>query len=413
MARVLAMPEDSFGQLVLSVERDPLFRKFLHTDDPRRKLFSYQRFPRTGLTSGFLEMRDDVSPATGDADIQSLLDEKRDLIDLCHRIGRSNFETYFLYADRTGSPETIAKACGLTPEEAKRLLDLTTQIGIRAEFYNAPNASPANYNAFSRVAHIERDGDVFSIRYTSLRYGRGRYAINYEKMEALKKDPSLTPADKRALRKLVQSMELVNARRSTMNQILDAITEHQKNFLVSGKEEDLKDFTQDRLAARLGVHPSTVCRAVASKAIIAGFNVRPAGKAASLAEENKIEIRLYSIIYNAVDDVKGAMEGLLPANLVEKQIGKAEVRQIFKIRGLVIAGSYVIQGTVKRTANARLVRDNVVVWSGKLAGLKRIKDDAKEVAEGFECGISLEGYTDIKEKDVVECYEIEEVKQKL
>lgn len=272
IARILSMPEDSFGQLVLSVERDPLFRKFLHTDDPRRKLFSYQRYPRTALTSGFLEMRDDVSPATGDADIQSLLDEKRDLIDLCHRIGRSNFETYFLYADRTGSPETIARACGLTPEEAKRLLDLTTQIGIRAEFYNAPGTTPENYNAFSRVAHIERDGNAFSIRYTSLRYGRGRYAINYEKMEALKKDPSLTPAEKKALRKLVQSMELVNARRSTMNQILDAITEHQKNFLASGKEEDLKDFTQDRLASQLGVHPSTVCRAVASKAILAPWN---------------------------------------------------------------------------------------------------------------------------------------------
>ncbi len=272
MARVLSMPEDSFGQLVLSVERDPLFRKFLHTDDPQRKLFSYQRFPRTGLTAGFLEMREDVSPAVGDADIQSLLEEKRDLIDLCHRIGRSNFETYFLYADRTGSPDTIARACGLTSEEAKRLLDLTTQIGIRAEFYNAPSTTPENYNAFSRVAHIERDGDAFSIRYTSLRYGRGRYAIHYEKMEALKKDPSLTPAEKRALQKLVQSMELVNARRSTMNQILDAVTEHQKTFLNSGKEEDLKDLTQDRLAANLGVHPSTVCRAVASKAILTPWN---------------------------------------------------------------------------------------------------------------------------------------------
>ncbi len=272
IARVLSMPEDSFGQLVLSVERDPLFRKFLHTDDPRHKLFSYQRYPRTGRTSGFLELRDEASPATGDADIQSLLEEKRDLIDLCHRIGRSNFETYFLYADRTGSPETIARACGLTPEEAKRLLELTTQIGIRAEFYNAPNTTPENYNAFSRVAHIEREGETFTIRYTSLRYGRGRYAINYEKMEALKKDPSLTPAEKRALRKLVQSMELVNARRSTMNQILDAVTEHQKNFLTTGREEDLKDFTQDRLAANLGVHPSTVCRAVASKAILAPWN---------------------------------------------------------------------------------------------------------------------------------------------
>ena len=135
MARVLSMPEDSFGQLVLSVERDPLFRKFLHTDDPQRKLFSYQRFPRTGLTAGFLEMREDVSPAVGDADIQSLLEEKRDLIDLCHRIGRSNFETYFLYADRTGSPETIARACGkshvhnLEPED---LVALTVEAAAMA-----------------------------------------------------------------------------------------------------------------------------------------------------------------------------------------------------------------------------------------------------------------------------------------
>jgi hypothetical protein len=272
IARVLSMPEDSFGQLVLSVERDPLFRKFFHTDDPRFKLFSYQRYPRTGLTAGFLELRDETSPATGDADIQSLLDEKRDLIALCHRIGRSNFETYFLYADKTGSPETIARACGLTPEEAKRLLELTTQIGIRAEFYSAPATTPENYTAFSRIAHIERDGAAFAIRYTSLRYGRGRYAINYDKIETLKKNPSLTAAEKRALRKLVQSMELVNARRSTMNQILDAVVDHQKNFLVSGREVDLKDFTQDRLAAKIGVHPSTVCRAVASKAVLAPWN---------------------------------------------------------------------------------------------------------------------------------------------
>ena len=272
IARVLSLPEDSFGHLVLSVERDPLFRKFLHTDDPRRKLFSYQRFPRSGLTAGFLEMKEDISPAAGDADIQSLLDEKRDLIELCHRIGRSNFETYFLYADRTGSPETIARACGLTTDETQRLLDLTTQIGIRAEFYNAPQAAPENYNAFSRIAHIERDGEGFSIRYTSLRYGRGRYAINYEKMDALKKDPSLTPAEKRGLRKLVQSMEFINARRSTMNQILEAVMAHQQRFLASGREEDLRDLTQDRLAAQLGVHPSTVCRAVASKAVLAPWN---------------------------------------------------------------------------------------------------------------------------------------------
>jgi len=153
--------------------------------------------------------------------------------------------------------------------------------------------------------------------------------------------------------------------------------------------------------------------AIAAKAIVIGFNVRPAGKATSLAEENKVEIRQYSIIYNAVDDVKGAMEGLLTPTLVEKQLGKAEVRQLFKVKGVAVAGSFVTQGKVVRGAKVRLVRDGVVGYDGKLAVLKRFKEDVKEVVEGFECGISLEDFNDIKEKDVLECYEIEEIKQKL
>jgi translation initiation factor IF-2 len=153
--------------------------------------------------------------------------------------------------------------------------------------------------------------------------------------------------------------------------------------------------------------------AIASKGIIIGFNVRPAGKAASLAEENDVEIRLYNIIYNAIDDVRLAMEGLLPATLVEKNNGKAEVRQLFKIKGEVIAGSYVTEGTFKRAGQVRVVRDSVVIHVGKVASLKRFKDDAKEVPEGMECGISVESFTDLKEKDILESFEVEEVKQKL
>jgi translation initiation factor IF-2 len=153
--------------------------------------------------------------------------------------------------------------------------------------------------------------------------------------------------------------------------------------------------------------------AIASKAILIGFNVRPAGKSQALAEENKVEIRLYSIIYDAVDDVKSAMEGLLPTTKVEKTTGKAEVRAIFKIRGVVVAGCYVTEGKIVRGNSARVLRDGAVVWDGKMAALKRFKDDAKEVAEGFECGISLDGWSDVKEKDIIESYEIEEIKQKL
>ncbi len=153
--------------------------------------------------------------------------------------------------------------------------------------------------------------------------------------------------------------------------------------------------------------------AVASRAIIIGFNQRPAGKASSLAEENKIEIRTYSIIYNAVDDVRGAMEGLLPPTLQEKVLGHAEVRQLFKVKGQGIAGAFVLDGLMRRGCKARLLRDGEMLWEGKMAALRRFKDDAKEVLEGFECGISLDGYGDLKEKDVIEAFEIEEIKQKL
>ena len=167
-------------------------------------------------------------------------------------------------------------------------------------------------------------------------------------------------------------------------------------------------------AAVGGITEGDVNLAVASKAIIVGFNVRPAGKAGQLAETEGVEIRLYNIIYNAVDDIKSAMEGLLPATKVEKQLGRAEVRQVFKITKIgVVAGCMVVQGTMKRTADARLIRDNVVVWTGRLSGLRRFKDDVKEVEQGFECGISLEGYQDIKERDIVESFEIEEIKTKL
>ncbi len=159
-----------------------------------------------------------------------------------------------------------------------------------------------------------------------------------------------------------------------------------------------------------GITEGDVNLAVASKAIIVGFSVRPAGKAASLAESEDIEIRLYNIIYNAVDDVKKAMQGLLAPTLVEKPLGKAEVRQVFKIGKLgTIAGCMVLDGTVKRSGKARVVRDAVQVWEGKLSGLRRFKDDVSSVDNGFECGIMLEGYNDLKPADIVECFEVEEV----
>ncbi|HKY38616.1 MAG TPA: translation initiation factor IF-2 [Polyangiaceae bacterium] len=154
--------------------------------------------------------------------------------------------------------------------------------------------------------------------------------------------------------------------------------------------------------------------AVAAGAIIIGFNVRPAGKASALAQKENIQIRHYTIIYNVVDEVKAAMEGLLAPTMVEKNIGKAEIRQVFKTsKAGAIAGSMVVEGVIKRAAGARLLRDGASIWQGKIGSLKRFKDDAKEVKEGFDCGIGLDGFSEFKEGDIIEAFEVEEVKQTL
>jgi translation initiation factor IF-2 len=159
-----------------------------------------------------------------------------------------------------------------------------------------------------------------------------------------------------------------------------------------------------------GITENDVNLASASEAIIIGFNVRPAGQAAATAKKQNVDMRMYKIIYEAVDEVKAALAGLLAPKLVDKELGKAEVRQTFAIPKIgTIAGCYVTDGKLVRNAKVRLVRDSVMIWEGKLGSLKRFKDDAREVASGYECGLSLEGYNDVKERDVIECFETEEV----
>jgi translation initiation factor IF-2 len=159
-----------------------------------------------------------------------------------------------------------------------------------------------------------------------------------------------------------------------------------------------------------GITESDVSLAKASSAVIIGFNVRPAGKSQQLAEQEGVDIKLYQVIYDAIDDVKKAMVGMLSPVLREKLLGRAEVRQVFTIpKAGTIAGAFVTEGKVTRKAQLRLIRDSVVVFTGKVGSLRRFKDDASEVAQGYECGISIDGYGDLKEGDVIEAFEIESV----
>ena len=161
------------------------------------------------------------------------------------------------------------------------------------------------------------------------------------------------------------------------------------------------------------ISETDVTLASASDAVIIGFNIRPEPKAAALAEKEGVEVRLYTVIYEAINEMREAMEGLLAPTYREKSLGRAEVRKTFTVPGGTIAGSMVVDGKITRNGRARLVRDGRVVWEGKIGSLRRFKDDAREVSTGYECGIGLENYNDVKPEDVIEAFEMEAVARKL
>ena len=193
---------------------------------------------------------------------------------------------------------------------------------------------------------------------------------------------------------------------------------------VDGSIEALSDSLQKLSTEKVQVNiihkavgqisESDVLLASASNAYIIGFQVRPSSTARKLAEKEEIQIRLYSVIYKAIEEMRDAMEGLLSAKIEESIVGTAEIRETFKISKIgTIAGCFVTEGKIFRSSKVRVLREGIVVYTGLLGSLKRFKDDVKEVAKGYECGLNIDKFNDIKVGDVVEAYEDVEVKQTL
>ena len=187
---------------------------------------------------------------------------------------------------------------------------------------------------------------------------------------------------------------------------------------VEAVKSSLEKLSNDEVKVKVvhsavgAINESDVMLASASNAIIVGFNVRPEGNAKTRAEHDKVDIRLYRIIYDCIEEIEAAMKGMLAPKFREVVLGHAEVRQTFKVSGIgTIAGCYVKQGKITRSADVRLVRDGIVIYEGKIDSLRRFKDDAKEVSEGYECGIGLERYNDIKEGDIIEAFVNEEIER--
>lgn len=188
---------------------------------------------------------------------------------------------------------------------------------------------------------------------------------------------------------------------------------------VEALKQSLLKLSNDEVVIKIihggvgAINESDVTLASASNAIIIGFNVRPDATAKEIADHEGVDLRLYRVIYNAIEDVEAAMKGMLDPIFEEKVLGHAEVRQTFKASGVgTIAGAYVQDGIFERNCSVRLTRDNVVMFDGPLASLRRFKDDVKEVRAGYECGFVFENYNDIQEGDSVEAYKMVEVERK-
>jgi translation initiation factor IF-2 len=226
--------------------------------------------------------------------------------------------------------------------------------------------------------------------------------------------------------------EIARSRKLTLDDLYAKIKEgeiRELNIIIKGDvqgsveamKDALENITHPQVKVRVihssvgGINESDVMLATASSAIIIGFNVRPELKAYQVAEKEGVDVRLYNVIYEAIEDVKKALEGMLEPTLKEKNLGRAEVRQIFPISRIgTVAGCYVLDGTISRSSDGtRIIRDNIVIYDGKISSLKRFKEDVREVQAGYECGIMIENFNDLKVGDILENYIIEKIAAKL
>ncbi len=269
------------------------------------------------------------------------------------------------------------------------------------------SAKPSTPVEITGLTEVPQAGDIF---YEVKDEKTAKHLI--EKRKRQEREKAINAMSKVTLDNLFSQMEAGDLK--TLNLIVKADVQGSVEAIKQSMEKLSNEEVKVKVihAAAGAVTESDVTLAKVSNAIIIAFNVRPMPTAKEMAEKEEIQIKQYSVIYQAIDDVEAAMKGMLAPKFEEHIIGNAEVRQTFKISNVgTIAGAYVIDGKLERNAGVRVLRDNVVIHDGKLASLKRFKDDAKEVTKGYECGIQIEKYNDIKEGDIIEAYIMEEIKR--
>lgn len=274
LASFIELGEKNFSEYVREVEKDPIFIKLLSPDDENRRVITCKSFPMAVFELSNIAMEEELSCDRSPVDVETLLSGKSGITTLIKKVGLVKFEKYFLGCEALFSASKISADCGISVREVENLREFLDELSVRSEFFHPSGLAPESRLDYAKIAEIEYDGKSdFLINFYSHKYVSGRYIINNVKLSALKKKEAFYREENQRIGKLLEKIELINARKSTIFQILRRIIQVQKNYLYSGDEKFLVPYTQKRLSEDIGMDNSVVCRAIYGRSIVTPHKV--------------------------------------------------------------------------------------------------------------------------------------------
>jgi RNA polymerase sigma-54 factor len=262
-------PEETFYRYIRATEKDPLFQRLIAIPRKDKWVVRLQRLPSSSWQTEMLGFREELSADTGSLDVESLLGENKDLLPVIQSLGIESFEKYFLYNEVMLPSETVAAECGIDLSTVERINELINDLSIRSEFYSPSGRQGNSARRYARIATIDlSDPNCFTIRYIAPRFAQGKYVIHYDNLNHLIKEGYFSDEEIASVERLLQRLEIINARKTTLHQLVTLITEVQGKYLSTGDSRYLRPFTQKAAAEMIRVDESMVSRAVFFRSIV-------------------------------------------------------------------------------------------------------------------------------------------------
>ncbi len=268
VATLMKLPEHAFSSFVKQIEEDPVFKRLFAPSDQSPRVVCYQRFANASCALNLYEFKEEINRDEGSFDIEKLMHERKEVADIIRTIGAPNFEKYFLYNDEGYSLEAAGAACGISQDAAQKVNAVLDMLSVHGEFYHPSAVHYESRITYYKVALLQEDGmGGFAIKFYSPRFTRGKYVIDYNRYNALKKASQFSDEELTRMNWILKNLEIINARKSTLYQILTEIIKRQPAYLRSGNERDLVAFSQKELARAIQADESIVSRAICGKSI--------------------------------------------------------------------------------------------------------------------------------------------------